>query len=180
VGYSLGSASGKYLFILVFVLLCRGGVYAQPKPAVRADAAISMQDKLISSTFKTLSKAYINSTDFDLLKKNTIERLESLDTEDFQQRYPRLLRLADDAPVLGKRYGISSSMSVKDAAVLVKSLDKKKACLIIDAVPDNVMADHVREYISERSAAGTGGVVERVNAVWDDIKKRLDKTAAKT
>jgi len=89
-----------------------------------------------------------------------------------------MLQLVADAPVLAKEQKLSSDMPVSRAIDFVQSLDKKKTCAIIDKVPDQVVAYHVLQYMSEKTgSAGTENLVSRVKAVWLDIQRRLDKTA---
>jgi hypothetical protein len=163
----------KSLTIAVSVCIAVGlfctGAYAQ-----------TFQDRLISSTFKTLAKAYINTADLNALKNNTIASLQPLDNESFHKRYPYTLQVIDDSPVLTKQYGLRSDMSARQAISFIRPLDKKKIAAVIDAVPDGVVAHHVREYLSQKAAPlKTKSIVDQVKVVWGDIQKRLDKTALK-
>lgn len=155
--------------LLVAGLSCRN-VHAQ-----------TFEDRLISSTFKTLAKTYINTADLNKLKNNTIASLKSLDSESFHQRYPYTLQMIKDAPVLEKQYGLRPDMSPQQAIAFLRPLDKKKIAALIDAVPDTVVADHVRAYLSQKAAGmKSKSAVDQVKAVWLDIQDRLDRTAQRS
>jgi hypothetical protein len=139
--------------------------------------AQTAQDRLISGTFKTLAKTYIATTDFNALKKNTITRLQQLDTDSFHERYPNTLQLIDDAPVLTKQFGLRSDMSREQAVAFIRSLDKKKASAVIDAVPDQVVARRVMQNFSQKThPAKSKNIMDRVRQAWQDIQNRLDRT----
>jgi uncharacterized membrane protein YccC len=158
------------VFIVVLLGLCH-----------RIAGAQTVQDRLISSTFKTLAKTYIATTDFNTLKKNTIARLEQLDTDSFHEKYPRVLQIINDAPALQKQFGLRSDMSVERAISVIKSLDKKKVSAMIDAVPDQVVARRVAEDISSASqSVNSKNVLDQVTAVWRNLQDRLDRTAGRS
>jgi hypothetical protein len=139
--------------------------------------AQTVQERLISSTFKTLAKTYISAADFSALKKNTLARLEPLDNDSFHEKYPRALKLIDDAPALRKQFGLHSDMSVEQAIVFIRSLDKKKVFNVIDAIPDQAVARHVaQDFSSATQSVNSKNVADQVAAVWRDLQDRLDRT----
>jgi hypothetical protein len=140
--------------------------------------AQTMQDRLVSSTFKTLAKTYITASDFKALKDNTVKRLQALDTDSFHARYPRMLQLVADAPVLTKEFGLKADMPVNQAIAFVRSLDKKKTCSVIDMIPDQIVAQHVMRFMSGKTGSvNSENISSQVTAVWQDLQQRLDKTA---
>ncbi len=173
------SAAYRQYYGLWTVLSCCFVISFFFPAAGRAESKTAISDRVVSSTFKTLAKAYINSSDFNSLKKNTVKRLRDLDQDSFRERYPRVLGIISQSPVLQEKYGFPRDMAVPGAVSIVEGLDKKKACSIIDAVPDGVLAAHVRDYISERFKNNDSrSAIDRVKAAWEDIKKRLDKTGS--
>ncbi|MFA5100840.1 MAG: hypothetical protein WC547_08160 [Candidatus Omnitrophota bacterium] len=153
--------------IIISVVLCQSISFAQ-----------TVQERFISSTFKTLAKTYIAATDFKTLQKNTLARLAQLDNDSFHERYPRTLQLIKDSPVLEKQFGLRPDMSVGQAISFTKSLDKKKVAAIIDAVPDQVVARHVMEDLSRaRRSVNSKHVADQVSGVWSNLQDRLDRTA---
>jgi hypothetical protein len=144
-------------------------------------SAQTVQDRLISSTFKTLAKTYISTTDFNSLKKNTLARLTQLDTEAFHQKYPRTLQVISDSPALKKQFGLNPGMSVGQAMLFIRSLDKKKVSAMIDAVPDQVVARHVMEDMaSATKSVNSKNIGDQVAAVWSNLQDRLDRTAQRS
>ena len=143
--------------------------------------AQSVQDRLISSTFKTLAKTYIAATDFNALKKNTLARLEQLDTGSFHERYPRTLQIITDAPALKTQFGLRGDMTVDQAIAFIRSLDKKKVSAVIDAVPDQVVARHVLDDISRTTkSVNSKNIGDQVAAVWHNLQDRLDRTTQRS
>jgi hypothetical protein len=72
-------------------------------------------------------------------------------------------------------------MSVEQAAAFVRSLNKKKISMIIDAVPDQVVARRVMEDISRRAqAAKSKNIIDQVAAVWRSFQDRLDRPAQRS
>ncbi|MFA6384904.1 MAG: hypothetical protein WCY10_06010 [Candidatus Omnitrophota bacterium] len=160
--------------------LCVGIIIAAAAiwPASHRACAQTVQDRLVSSTFKTLAKTYITTADFKVLRDNTVKRLQQLDTNSFHQLYPRVLRIVDDAPVLKKELGLRSDMTVSQAIAFVKSLDKKKSCAVVDMIPDRVVAYHVGQFMAEKTdPANSKNIAARVAAVWQHIQKKFDKAA---
>jgi hypothetical protein len=154
----------------VCLLLCQNISQAQ-----------TVQDRLISSTFKALAKTYISTSDFNKLKENTLQCLAQIDTESFHQKYPRTLQLINDSPALTKQFGLRSDMSVAQARAFIKSLDKKKVSALIDAVPDQVVSRHVMEDISRASkSVNSKNIMDQVSAVWGNLQYRLDQTTKKS
>lgn len=173
-GKSTGALAMKavrvFLIMSWAIGLCCASAHAQ-----------TAQDRLISGTFKTLAKTYISTTDFNALKNNTISRLQQMDTEAFRNKYPRTLQIIDDAPVLTKQFGLRSDMSSEQAVAFIRSLDKKKASAIIDAVPDKVIASQVMQSFSQKTnSAKSKNIMDNVRLVWQDIQSRLDKTAQRS
>ncbi len=140
--------------------------------------AQTLQERLISSTFKTLAKTYVSASDMEKLKKNTLESMAGLDTGEFRAKYPRTLQLIGESPALAKQFGLRPDMSVEQARSFVRSMNKKKACMVIDAAADGAVARHVLEDISRRAkAAGSNNIADQVSAVWRALQDRLDRTA---
>ncbi len=147
----------------------------------RGSFAQTMQERLISSAFKTLAKTYIAASDLEKLKRNTLAILEGLDTESFREKYPRTLQIVEESPVLAKQFGLRPDMSVAQARSFVRSLNKKKVSMLIDAVPDTVVARHVAEDISgKKQTAASKNIADQAAAVWRTLQDRLDRTAQRS
>jgi hypothetical protein len=72
-------------------------------------------------------------------------------------------------------------MSREQAVAFIRSLDKKKASAIIDAVPDKVIARQVMQSFSQKTnSAKSKNIMDSVRLVWQDIQSRLDKTAQRS
>lgn len=154
--------------------LCfQGSVFAQEK--------VSLEDRLISSTFKTLAKTFVTAVDIKKLKKDNIAKLNKMDKEKFQKRYLKVYEVIKDLPFsLKVRYGVTRQMNKERAIKIVEALDKKKMYEIIDAVPDRVIANQFRQYLSEKKQKiEKSNLLEQINKLWYKMTEKAEKKGKK-
>jgi hypothetical protein len=128
-------------------------------------------DKMIGATFKALAKAFVLTTDIDRLKRNNIGALERMDDEKFKKRYAEVYEVIKALPTeLKSSYRITESMPKGQAIRDINSLDKKKLYGLIDAVPDAIIAQQFKQYLSEtKQKILKHSLVMQVTKTWNKI-----------
>ena len=141
-----------------------------------AEEKTSVGDRIIGSTFKTLAKAFVVTVDIDALKKNNINKLKGMKEDKFKQRYAGVYEVIKDLPAnLKVNYGIRENMTREQAIKNLEVLDKKKIYAIIDAVPDVIIAQQFKQYLSEKKhGLEESNVVEEINKFWQKITKKAN------
>lgn len=161
--------SKVFALLLFCAVLFNGYIFAQ-------EPAASLEDKIISSTFKVLAKAFVLTTDIDKLKRENIAKLAKMDDEKFQMRYSKVYALAKDLPQsLKSRYKFTENMSKEQAIKDIKLLDKDRIYEIIDLVPDKIIADEFRLRLRYRKQkVPNENLIAQIHSYWDDLMKKLN------
>ncbi len=144
---------------------------------VWAEVRSSVEDKMISSTIKSLAKAYVATADIEKLKKKNIERIRKMDAARFRQQYDDAYETLKDLPhKLKVRYSIKETMTKEQAIANIVSLDKKTIYETIDAVPDAIVAEQVRLRLKKDKPDGKPAtLMEKVGAVWNSLVKKISR-----
>jgi len=156
------------ILLLVTGLYFQGYLFAQEK--------VSIEDKIIGSTFKTLAMAFAVMADIDKLKKNNIEKLNKMDEEKFKRRYAKVYEVIKDLPLeLKVSYGITEHMSKEQVIKNIESFDKKKIYETIDFIPDKIIATQFKQYLSEKQQEmRKSNLVEQINKFWNKMIKKVN------
>jgi len=141
---------------------------------VFAQENISIEDRIIGSTFKVLAKGYVAITDINKLKENNIRRLNKMDEEKFQRHYVKTYPVIRDLPLSFKaRYKISEHMTKQEVIQDIEELDKEKIYGIIDSLPDAFIANNFKQYLNkQRQKIQNSNIVGQINYCWDKIIKK--------
>lgn len=159
----------KWIAAFLAVILCfQGFAFAQDKESVN--------DRIIGAAFKALAKTFVLTADMDKLKRDNIVKIRNMDEAKFKKRYTRVYAAIKGLPEKVKiTYGISDVMDKKQAVRNIESLDKKKACEIIDAVPDALIAKEFLRYISNKKGqTRQTNVTEQVSIFWKRTTEKLN------
>lgn len=136
-----------------------------------AQERISAQDKVISSTFKTLAKGFVAVADIDKLKASNIKKIDKMDEGKFNKRYAKVYKAIKDLPSnLKISYGITENMTKERAINIIESLNKGKIYEMIDSLPDAFIAERFKQYISEKKQEiQKSNLVVEINKLWSKI-----------
>jgi len=136
----------------------------------------SVEDQVIGVIFKNLAKAYITVSDFNRLKKDTIERLKGMDDARFNARYSGKLSVIKEFPqALKVKYGINENMKRRDVIKKLGRWDKKEACRIIDGIPEEIIAKQFKEYTRKRGPeAKKSNLLSQVKSFWGQVKVNFE------
>ncbi|MEW6555961.1 MAG: hypothetical protein AB1349_01245 [Elusimicrobiota bacterium] len=136
---------------------------------------ISMEDKMIGYTLKTLAKSYLAATDINKLKKNSIDKLIKIDNVKFQKQYAKVYEDLKNLPEpIKAKYEITAKMTRKQAMRLIARMNKKKLYEIIDAIPHKVIADRVKQSITGKKEE-KGSTTKQLKDVWNKAVKELEE-----
>ncbi len=154
---------------LVAGLYFQGNVFAQQK--------VSLEDKIIGSTFKSLAKAYVATANIEKLKKENIENINNMDEEKFKRRYAKVYDAVKDLPAdIKKEYKISENKTKEQAIKDIQSLDKKQIYKTLDAVPDTIIANNFKQYLNEKKQElQKTNLAEQINKIWNKITQKAEK-----
>ncbi|MFH0790564.1 MAG: hypothetical protein V2A64_02935 [Candidatus Omnitrophota bacterium] len=160
---------GRYikLFLLLLLVFC----FFRP---VFAQEKLSIEDIVISSTFKSLAKGFILVSNINSLKKNNIARLNKMDGKKFNKQYAKVYNTLKDLPVrLKAAYKITEHMTKEEAVKNIESMDKKKMSKIIDSIPDKVIVSNFKRYISEtKQKIQQNNIIEQIDNLWNKVIKQ--------
>lgn len=141
-----------------------------------AEEKTGTQAKLVGGTFKTLAKAYVTTANIEQLKEKNIKRIESMKESWFRMRYAEVWDVVQRMPEkTRKKYNVTAGMTKSEAVDLIRSMDKKKICEIIDQAPDQVIYDEFRKELAKNGKSSEGNVMTRVSEIWNDIVGKINK-----
>lgn len=158
------------------ILLVGIGLFLQRYACAQENQDARMEDKIIASTFKNIAKAYVEVSDIQQLKKNNIEKMEKMDEDRFRTRYAKYYEAIRALPPgIKGAYGINEEMNKQQVIEKIKSLNKNEICVLIDAVPDEIIAQRFKEYLivkKKKLEAQESTILEQVRNFWERIVKR--------
>lgn len=130
-------------------------------------------DNIIGSTFKTLAKAFVSTSDIEKIKKNNIEKLKKMDEANFRKRYNRIFNTIKDAPFLKDSYGLTQDLTKQEAIEKICSLDKKKIYAVLNSVPNTFIANQFRLYLTEKKQEiQKSNIAVQIRQLWNKIKAK--------
>lgn len=135
---------------------------------------------MIGSTFKALAKAFVAVVDIDKLKKSNIDKLNKMDRDKFEKRYAKVYKATGGLPYkLKAKYGISENMAKEVAIKDIASLDKKTIYEIIDLIPERIIADQFRQYLSqEKKEMKESNIIEQIIGFWNKMIRKVNVYAS--
>jgi hypothetical protein len=168
---------GSIVAILILGLVILTGSFslgmAAGEPGVEA--------KIVGPAFKTLAKAYVATANLKEVRSKSVARVESMREDHFRKRYAQVYAVLNKLPVkLLIKYGVTQSLSKDQAVVLIRGLEKKDLYEIVDAVPDEVIAQEFRKTFENDDLQGSASsLMVRVKETWGDIMKKIDEISGK-
>lgn len=158
-------------FLLIWAVLSMAGAPAAEASGQKTCA----EDILVGSMFKTMAKAYLATADIEGFKENTLSQLNAFDEPGFHRHYARFFRVVDKSPRLSKEFGLSPDMTREKARAVVRSLDKNKLSRMVDAVPNPVVNEEFKLYLSrEKIKSRDKNIADQVSMVWAKLRERLE------
>lgn len=132
---------------------------------------VSLQDRLIGSTFKTLAKGFVAAMDIDKFKKDNITKINKLNPDKYKRKYAKVYDSIKELPSeLKIKYGIIKEMSREQLIKDIESLDKKKAYELINSVPDTIIAKEFKKYLDEKKqGVRESNFVKEIKEFWNKI-----------
>ena len=144
-----------------------------------AVAEVSMGEKIIGLTFKSLAKAYVVTLNINKFKEKYINKLERMEEEKFRTRYAKVYESIKELPPhLKATYGITEHMAKEEAIRNIESLEKKKAYEVINAIPDKLIAKLFKQHLSEKKEEiqrGKKNIVKQIKQLWSKIIEKAEK-----
>lgn len=136
---------------------------------------VSLQDRLIGSTFKTLAKGFVAAMDIDKFKKDNISKINKLNPDKYKRKYAKVYDSIKELPSeLKIKYGIIKEMPREQLIKDIESLDKKKAYELINSVPDTIIAKEFKKYLNERKRGiRESNFVKEINEFWNKISGKV-------
>lgn len=144
---------------------------------IYAQENISMVDKIIAVTFKSLAKAYTATANIDKLKEDSIDKIKKINDDKFKRRYSQVYEaLKDLPPFLMVKYGITKDMTKEQAIRNIKSVDRKKIYEIIDSLPDKAILDQFKQYLNKNmQQIQRSNIIEQVNKIWNKMIGKIKR-----
>ncbi len=131
---------------------------------------VSLQDRMVGGTFKTMAKAYIATADVQVLKEKNIKRIEIMREDWFERQYADVYKVIKDLPPRIKdKYRIKAGMTKAEAVTVIRSLDKRQINTIIDAIPDPVIAGQFNEQWRSEGDGTKGDLMGRIQMIWGKV-----------
>lgn len=161
---------------LTFILLMFGLVVQYV--AIAEDANI-LEVKIIGSTFKSLAKAYVAITDLESLRRENITKLNRTEDAKFRSKYTKVYDLVRELPKSVKNtYRISDNIRKDQIIQKLETWDKRDICLLIDSIPDEIIAKYFKEYLKENKSAISGkNIFEQVRDFWQKMLSKISKNS---
>lgn len=141
------------------------------------NATTIVEEKLIGSTFKTLAKAFVATTNLDELKQRNMLKLISMDTEKFKTKYRKVYPFIKDLPSdIRQQYGIEEDMSKDQAIKNINSIDNKRAYGLIDSIPDTTIANIYEKYCGKiTKQIQKNNIIQEIHQVWSNLTANIEK-----
>jgi len=137
-----------------------------------AEGGKNIEYGVIAFTFRNIAKAYISVADMAKLKKDNIQALKSIDERTFRRRYAKVFKMINELPPeYQAKYGINPNMNKEQAIKRINSWDKKKLCLMIDDVPQDMIGKYFEEYVKNHKETGSKDSLLQIKDFWERIAR---------
>ena len=158
----------RIMAVLLTGVLCSQGFAA-------AAEQVTVQERVVGGTFKTMARAYIATADIRQLKEKNIKRVESMREDWFKKKYAEVYKVIKDLPPkLRTKYGVKENMTKAQVIAVIRSLDKKQIYEIIDQVPDPMISEQFNAQFSSKEGEDKEGLMDRIRKIWDKVIVRLN------
>ena len=156
-------------FIMILMLA------ANLQSPVLALDKVSLQDRVIGSTFKALARRFVAVLDFDKFKKDNINRINNIPSDKFKIKYAQVYEtLKDLPPELKTKYGITENMSKEQVIKDIELSDKKSIYESINAVPDTFIVKEFKKYLNQKKQdTRKADLVKEINVFWNKILAKV-------
>jgi hypothetical protein len=157
----------RFLLVVAFAL-CFQGLALAAEP-------VTVQERFVGGTFKTMAKAYIATADIRQLKDKNIDRIENMRDDWFDKKYAEVYKVIKDLPLkLRTKYGIKDNMTKAQVIAVIRSLDKKQIYEIIDQVPDPMISEQFNAQFSQKDGNAKEGLTDRIGKIWEDVVVKVN------
>ena len=143
--------------------------------SVLAAEQVTVQERVVGGTFKTMAKAYIATADIRQLKDKNIKRVESMRDDWFAKKYAEVYKVIKDLPPqLKAKYRIKEGMSKAQVIAVIRSLDKKQIYEIIDQVPDPMISQQFNAQFSQKDGEPKENLTDRIGRIWGKVVSEVN------
>lgn len=145
----------KTAAVLIVLILASTSAFAEYIPQ-----GVGVKDRIISKAIKGLAKAYVATKDVPSLEAKVLNKLHRMDEARFQELYARAYSYAmsHDYGLTGAAlsyvrdaHGIDAYMTKAQAIRCIERFDRRAIYEIIDSVPDDIVVNVFRQYLSRRN-----------------------------
>lgn len=146
-----------------------------------ADAGPGVEARIVGPAFKTLAKAYVATANLKEVRSKSAARVQSMREDHFRKRYAQVYAVLNKLPVkMLMKYGVTQSLGKEQAVAVIRGLEKKDLYEIVDAVPDEVIAQEFRKtFENDDPQGGAPSLMTRVKETWGEIIKKIDEISGK-
>lgn len=139
-----------------------------------AEKKLGATDKVIASTFKMLAKGFVFAVDLNKLKQENIARISAMKDEKYKRQYLKAFTLMEELPCgILEQYGLGENMTREAAIRAIRRLNKEKIYILIDAVPDALIAREFRQYLSSlKQNVKESDLIAQINSFWDRVVRK--------
>jgi len=168
----------KAVILLIILLLVIGLGFQSCAFALEK---VSLQDKVIGSTFKTLAKGFVLVTDIDKFKNDNISKINKLKPDKYKRRYAKVYETIKELPTeLKIKYVIIEDMPREQLIKNIESLDKKKIYGLIDLIPNTIIAKEFKKYLNKKKQGiQDSNLVKEINEFWNKVLVKVQEPVLK-
>lgn len=127
-------------------------------------------DAVIAVPFKTLAKALVGQDGIRRLSA----RIEAMDEAEFSARYSEAYGMLASVPGLQSSYGLKEDMTRNEMLAVLKTWDGRKACALIDSIPDSRIRAKFNDYLAYAQEHGAGtDPLKQIQVLWGRVVGEL-------
>ena len=150
----------RIVLAFIFIGLC---VNSFAQDAAELKKRETLKEKLIGSLVKTFAKSYVATNNLKKFKEKNIKKIMKMDEVKFQRVYGKIYRemIVDLPESLKQSYGISEQMTRAKAVAQINAFKtKKRIYQMINAIPNKMIAQHLRNHKDEFDKTMKGHTVD--------------------
>lgn len=118
-------------------------------PVIGDDAGLSVEqlkNKTLVLTIKYGLKSYLAASDFQKLKKETLENIRRKPQKEFEADYGKSWLVLKECPLIVAKYRLRPSMGQKEVLLIVARLTRADCQNAVDDIPDDVIAEQFNKF----------------------------------
>lgn len=156
----------------VVILLLAALILSARAPAA---AEPSFEDRAIALLLKDLARGFTAVADIEKIKRDNVRKIRRMDEEKFRKKCIRICdSIKDMPPAIKDEYRLAPDMSKEQVVRDIESLDKKKIYAIIDATPDQMLAQMFKRHLAyAKEKFQFSNFAVSVRKLWDNIVKGI-------